>query len=379
MSRPQVVLVRGHQANSWHLRPWSHLANRFDVVLLQTKSNWFDTEAAGLAKVPVRTLRDYLPRGRLGDLAVRVPGDRYLGLRDALASADIVHSQDLVFWYSAQAAELKRELGYKLVLTVWETLPTLDAYRNIRTRKYRRPLLEQTDLFICTTERAKIALLLEGAPPERIAVSPPGVDLDLFQVREDGTRPEQHLIVSAGRLVWEKGHQDVLRALAVLGRRDVRALLIGSGPEEKRLKRYAAELGVAERVEFRREVPYAQMPSIYARASCLVLASLPTWFSDEQFGMVLVEAMSAGLSVVASTTGAIPEVLSGNGSLFAPGDWIGLARVLEEGPLAQPPGERVNHDQELLRHYSSAAAAERLGEAYDRVLAGQAVPWNVRQ
>ena len=52
MSKPRVVLVRGHQANSWHLRPWSRLADRFDVVLLQTKGNWFDTEAADLSPLP---------------------------------------------------------------------------------------------------------------------------------------------------------------------------------------------------------------------------------------------------------------------------------------------------------------------------------------
>ena len=368
MKRPRVILVRGHQANSWHLRPWGRLGNRFDVVFLETSNNWFDTEAAGLARVPVRTLRDYFPRGRLGDLAVRVPGDRYFGLRNALAGANIVHSQDLVFWYSAQAGKLKRDLAYKLVLTVWETLPTLDAYRNFRTRPYRHSLLQETDLFLCTTERAKTALELEGAPLDRIVVSPPGVDLELFQAHRDERRRDHHLIVSAGRLVWEKGHQDVLRALALLRRPDVRALLIGSGPEEKRLKRYAAELGVARQVEFRHEVPYAEMPAVYAQASCLVLASLPTWFSDEQFGMVLVEAMAAGLSIVASTTGAIPEVLCGHGNLFAPGDWIGLARALEEGPLARPPAQRVSHDPELLRRYSSVAAAERLAQAYDRVL-----------
>ena len=110
----------------------------------------------------------------------------------------------------------------------------------------------------------------------------------------------------------------------------VRALMIGSGPEEKRLKQYAVELGVADQVEFRREVPYADMPSVYAQASCLVLASLPTWFWDEQFGMVLIEALAAGLPVVATTTGAIPEVLSGQGDLFAAGDWIGLAKILEQ-------------------------------------------------
>jgi glycosyltransferase involved in cell wall biosynthesis len=367
MARPRVVLVRGHQANSWHLRPWSELAERYEVVLLETKGNWFDTKAAGLESVPVRTLRDYLPKGRVGDLAVRVPGDRYLGLRDRLARADIVHSQDLVFWYSAQAAELKAELGYKLVLTVWETLPFLDAYRNFRTRPYRRPILEHTDLFMCTTERAKTTLLLEGAPEERIVVSPPGVDLDFFRSAAP-EHPEQHLVVSAGRLVWEKGHQEVLRALALIERDDVRGLVIGSGPEEKRLRQHAEELGLGGRVEFRREVPYAEMPSVYARASCLVLGSIPTWFSDEQFGMVLVEAMAAGLPVIAASTGAIPEVLAGNGQLFAAGDWIGLARALEEGPLARPPGDRVTYDEQLLQHYSSAAAAERLTAAYDRVL-----------
>jgi glycosyltransferase involved in cell wall biosynthesis len=369
MRRPRVVLVRGHQANSWHLRPWSQLTDRFDVAFLKTRDNWFDIEAAELPSVPVRTLRDFFPRGRLGDLGVRVPGDRYLGLREALEGADVVHAQDLVFWYSAQSGELKRDLGYKLVLTVWETLPTLDTYRNFRTRPYRRSLLEQTDLFLCATERAKTALRLEGAPLDRILVSPPGVDLELFQSRTDARRLDHHLIVSAGRLVWAKGHQDVLRALALLRRPDVRALVIGSGPEEKRLRRYAAELGIGEQVDFRREVPYAEMPSVYAQASCLVLASLPTWFSDEQFGMVLVEAMAAGLSIVASTTGAIPEVLCGHGDLFAPGDWIGLARALEEGPLARPPGDRVHHHPEFLRRYSNVAAAERLAQAYDRVLA----------
>ena len=241
MSRPRVVLVRGHQANSWHLRPWSRLADRFDVVLLQTKGNWFDTGAADLAPLPVRTLRDYFPRAGSGELAVRVPGDRYLGLRDRLAGADIVHPQDLVFWYSAQAAELKPELDYKLVLTVWETLPFLDAYRNFRTRPYRRPILEQTDLFLCTTERAKTTLLLEGADEERIVVSPPGVDLDLFR-SAPVEQPDHHVIVSAGRLVWEKGHQELLRALALIDRPDVRGSdhRVGPGGEAAQAPRRRA-------------------------------------------------------------------------------------------------------------------------------------------
>jgi glycosyltransferase involved in cell wall biosynthesis len=376
--RPRVLIVRGHQANSWHLRPWDHLSDRYRVESLQTGSNWFDTGHLDVEQRPVRTLRDVLPKGRIGDLATRIPGDRYLKPAAALAGADIVHSQDLGFWYSMQAAKHKRELGYRLVLTVWETIPFAATYRNVRTRPYRKLVLAETDLFLAATERARDCLLLEGAPAERIRICEPGVDQELFRASaEPVAAPPHHVIVSPGRLVWEKGHQDVVRAVAAIRRGVVsapatpRALIIGSGPEDRRLRSYAADLGVADLVEIRANVPYREMAGIYARASCMVLGSIPVWFWEEQFGMVIPEAMSAGLPIVASSSGAIPEVLAGHGELFAPGDWLGLARRLAAGPLAQPPGTRATYDPELLRRYSSTAAAERLAAAYDELLAGR--------
>ena len=99
-----------------------------------------------------------------------------------------------------------------------------------------------------------------------------------------------------------------------------------------------------------------------------MLGSLPTPLWEEQFGMVLAEAMAAGVPVLASSSGAIPEVLGPGGQLFAPGDWVELARLLAAGPLAGAPGARVEHDPELVRRYSLEAAAERLRAAYRRVL-----------
>lgn len=81
--------------------------------------------------------------------------------------------------------------------------------------------------------------------------------------------------------------------------------------------------------------------------------------------MVLAEAMAASLPIVASTSGAIPEVTADAAALVAPGDWLGLAEALVETVLSRPPGTRVGYDPEAVERYSQRAAAERLAEAYD--------------
>jgi glycosyltransferase involved in cell wall biosynthesis len=374
-TRPRVVLVRGHQANPWELGAWERpeISQRFDVSYLRSRRGWFDTESLGLSARTAWTMRDLLPAGRLGDLAVRLPGDRYLGLKAALRGADIVHAQELGYWYSMQAAKLKQHLGFRLALTVWETIPLLDAYRNVRTRSYRALTLAQTDMFLAATERARASLLLEGAPKERIRVCAPGVDIDRFGARAEQSTPRAPLILSAGRLVWEKGHQDVLRAVASLRRgpasgssSDVQLRIVGTGPEEGRLRAYARELDIADAVEFRGFIPYAEMPRAYLEASCIVLASLSTWSWEEQFGMVLAEAMAAGVPILASSSGAIPEVTQGAARYFSPGDWATLAKLLEELP---PHADgRVGGSE----RYSTEAAAARLAAAYDELLAGGA-------
>ena len=271
-------------------------------------------------------------------------------------------------WFSAQPARLRRDLDFKLVVTVWETIPFRSTFRTARAAANRRVVLAETDLFLPTTERARRCLLLEGVEPRRIQVVAPGIDGERFASAEPNVAAT-HLIVSPGRLVWEKGHFDVIRAVAAHGRA-VRLLIVGDGPERARLLRYAADLGLADRVEIR-SVPYDEMPAVYAAASCVVLASLPipTW--EEQFGLVLAEALAAGTPIIASSSGAIPEVLRGSGApLFSPGDWSELARLLTAGPLAQPPGARAAYPPELVDRYSTRAAAERLAAAYVAVLEG---------
>jgi glycosyltransferase involved in cell wall biosynthesis len=374
MSGPRVVVLRGTAASPWELRPWErlHAAGEADVTVVVPPDNQYDTTTVGLPKADVGTVGARLPSGRVGQLLLKGVGQRYTGLQQALTGADVVHAAELGYWFSWQAARLKPRLGFKLVLTVWETLPFVDAYRNVRTRRYRRDVLAATDLFLAVTERARDALLLEGAPAERIEVCPPGIDVERFATGQRAAPVAgSRTLLSIGRLVWEKGHQDLLRAVALLrtrGHGDLRVAIVGVGPEEQRLRAVADDLGLAGAVDFRGGVPHDEVAGAFAAADALVLASIPTPYWEEQFGMVLAEAMAAHLPVVAAASGAIPEVLGGYGDLFEPGDWRGLADVLAAGPLARPPATRTAPDPALLERYSSVAAAERLRTAYAGLL-----------
>jgi glycosyltransferase involved in cell wall biosynthesis len=382
----RILIARGYQVTPWELKPWEILpADRFEVAYLRLARNWFDDSRVRLRRFPVKALSSYLPRGRGGAAIAGIAPDRYVGADEAFAWADVVHAAELSYWFAADAARRKADNDYRLVLTVWETIPFLESFRNRHARTYRRETLAAADLFLAATERARQALLLEGVDIERTEVVYPGIDVERFaSAPRPEPPPEEHVLISPGRLVWEKGHQDVMRALALLRRRGgpaARLLVVGSGPEEGRLRAYAGELGIADAVEFR-SVPYEEMPAVFASASCMVLASLatgsggffpgdvPRLFWEEQFGLVLPEAMAAGLPIVASNSGAIPEVAGDAAAYFTPGDWPGLAERLAEGPLARPPGQRAAHSPDLVRRYSIEAAAERLAGAYDRLLDG---------
>ena len=378
MSRPRVLVLRGHQANRMELRAWEHMRDEFDVTVVTTKRGVNEIQGLNVATQTVSTRRDLLPRGRAGDLAVHLPGDGYRGLEAALENADIVHSAEIGPWLSAQPARHKATFGYRLVLTMWETIPFHHAFRTRRAGVNRDVTIPATDLFLPTTERAANCLRLEGVNEERIEVCFPGIDTTRFQIPRNVDEAADPIVLSPGRLVWEKGHQDTMRAIAALCRGIVRRTdgsttrprlaIVGGGPDEKRLRQYAADLGITDRVTFHQHVPYDQMPNLFAAAHCMVLASLPLWHWEEQFGLVLAEAMAGGTPIVAARSGAIPEVIDAAGLLFEPGDWMDLARLLANGPLGNPPSNPPTRP-DLVELYSSEAYASRIAAAYRRVLA----------
>jgi glycosyltransferase involved in cell wall biosynthesis/GT2 family glycosyltransferase len=154
---------------------------------------------------------------------------------------------------------------------------------------------------------------------------PLGVDTSLFA-------PADHLpnvpvtVGYVGRLDDHKGVHVLLDAIERDDR--FRLDLVGAGPAEPRLRARARELEIADRVTFHGHADASVLARRYTEFDILAVPSLPTASWLEQFCRVAVEAMAAGVPVVASQTGAILDVLGDAGELVEPGDPAALSDAL---------------------------------------------------
>ena len=159
-----------------------------------------------------------------------------------------------------------------------------------------------------------------------------GLDLAPFVTAASSAAPP--LIVAVGRLIAKKGFADLVRACRLLMERgkSFRCAIIGEGPLEQELGEQINQLGLQNCVELPGAKPQHEIREYLAAASVFVLPSVV----DPDGGMdnlptVIMEAMAAGLPVVSTATGGIPEMVVQNetGFLVPPGDAVALAGAIE--------------------------------------------------
>ena len=150
---------------------------------------------------------------------------------------------------------------------------------------------------------------------------------------ENSTHSNKFTVGYVGRLVPEKGVEDLIRACSLSG---VKLLVAGEGPDHGRLEALAQELQV--QVTWLGRIESTRMNQVYSRMDLLVLPSITTPRWKEQFGRVLVEAMAHGVPVIGSSSGEIPNVIGDAGLLFPERDSVYLADCIKRitsDPLLQ--------------------------------------------
>lgn len=170
-------------------------------------------------------------------------------------------------------------------------------------------------------------------------------------------RARSEVILAVGRLVHEKDFITLLRAFARLERPYARLVILGKGPEEQKIRKEIARLGIAGRVIM---PGYSKEPWLYyTQAKCFALSSC-----SEPFGNVIVEAMAYGLPVVATACSGPQEILKHGeyGRIVAIGSDLQLAHALTS--TLDNPGDPVER-----RMRADEFSFEVRVPAYERLIA----------
>jgi glycogen(starch) synthase len=296
--------------------------------------------------------------------------------------ADLVHvhlGEDLaVLPVGAAAARLHR---LPLVLTVHTSLRHTLSVSDLRSALLKTlggPIERwgerSAEAVLVITPRLYRLLAWEGVDEDRLHVIPPGVNPSLFEgpFEDPFAGMGKPRILFVGRLAPQKGVSTLVAAAGLLEDPSALVLLVGDGPERKALEKEARRIGVDDRVRFEGFVAHERLPALLAHAELLVLPSL-----YEELGTVLLEAMQAGLPIVASQTGGIPEVIEDgvNGMLVPPGDPEALARAIDRLLADRDLARRLSEGaRERGKDYDWEVLAERVLRVYRGVTAGHSAP-----
>jgi phosphatidyl-myo-inositol alpha-mannosyltransferase len=295
------------------------------------------------------------------------------------AAPDVVHVHEPLVPLVGPAAVLATDAP--LVLTFHATaeggtLPRL--YRALRAPA--RPIVARGDALTAVSPvAAAFHGHMLGIEPDRITIVPNGVDVARFSdaARALGARgiadraPDAQRIVFLGRLEHRKGADVAVRAFRMLAadRPGLRLRILGDGPSRATIERLAADAPdhVAARLELAGRVDPVALPRLLADADVAVLPAR----GGESFGIVLLEAMAAGVPIVATDIPGYRAVARHDREalLVAPDDPHALAgavgRILDDEGLADRL--RVAGGARALEH-DWAAIAARTREVYERAL-----------
>jgi glycosyltransferase involved in cell wall biosynthesis len=217
-----------------------------------------------------------------------------------------------------------------------------------------------------------------GVALDRLTVVPVGVDPDVFRPYDDVVKKKGRLMVTTSSDVPMKGLVPLLEAIAKLrAERDIDLIVIGKPQPKGRVASALERLGLTDIVTTISGVSDEDLARLYGEAEIAIVPSL-----YEGFSLPAIEAMSCGVPVVATTGGALPEVVGVNGEtglLVEPNNPDALVeaigRLLDDAALRQRLG--VAGRERVIERFTWQVTAKGTAACYDAILNHQPLPESV--
>jgi glycosyltransferase involved in cell wall biosynthesis len=295
---------------------------------------------------------------------------------------DVLHMDEepynLATWLGLRTGQA---LGARGLFFTWQNLPRTYPwpFSYFEASNYRRAACA-----IAGSQAAAGVLRSKGYHGNVAVVPQFGVDPDVFKpasttMRRGSTgvatvwpasNDSRFIIGYAGRLVAEKGIDLLLHACASLPSTKWCLYLLGDGPDRGRFEALTLKLGISKQVQFLGRLLSTDVAGFYQELDVLVLPSVsrPNWV--EQFGRVLIEAMSCEVPVIGSSSGEIPHVIGDAGLIFPEGNISALRVKLSE--LAADPTLRTElaarGRARVLTHFTHAQIAAKTYSIYREMM-----------
>ncbi|MGR4889790.1 TIGR04063 family PEP-CTERM/XrtA system glycosyltransferase [Sphingopyxis sp. LARHCG72] len=342
---------------------------------------FYRTPPIAPARAPIREWRE------IGALAKRV---------EALANEwkpDVLHAHSPVLDGLA-ALRVGKKLGIPVIYEIrafWEDAAVGNGTGREGSLRYRLTkhlethAVKSADAVAVICEGLRGDLIARGIDPDKITVSPNGVDLDLFgdpPPRDDalaetlGLAADDAVIGYIGSFYDYEGIDDLIAAMPALVAVQPRArlLLVGGGPMEAALKAQAASSPAAAQIHFVGRVPHTEVERYYSLIDILAYPRKKMRLTDLVTPLKPLEAMAQGKLVAASSVGGHRELIDDGvtGTLFAPDDPAAiadaLARLLENRGMWTERRRTARIFVETHRNWSSNIL--RYEPVYQRLLRG---------
>lgn len=312
-------------------------------------------------------------------------------LKNRRADFDIIHDNQCL---GTGILELSKQ-GWPMLETLHHPI-TVDrsialdhaetAWKRFTTRRWfgflrmQVRVAKQMPAVLTVSQNSKVDINAQmKVPLERLTVVPVGVDHEVFKPYDDVVKKKGRLMVTSSSDVPMKGLVPLLEAIAKLRvERDIDLVVIGNPRPKGRVANAMERLGLNDIVSTISGVSDEELARLYGEAEVAIVPSL-----YEGFSLPAIEAMSCGVPVVATTGGALPEVVgvSGETGLLVepnnPDALVGAIRqLLDDAALRERLGPAGR--ERVMERFTWEVTARGTAACYDAILRGDALPESMK-